>query len=107
MFQALYTSGPYGLWIFLLVTVVLGGSAAYVSGRAIADTWRPFWQVIAYGLLLALVVRFLHFALFEEVLLSAKNYVIDALVVLVLGTAGYHVARQRQMAANYSWKRTD
>jgi hypothetical protein len=40
-------------------------------------------------------------------LLSATNYVLDALVVLVLATAGYHVARQRQMAANYSWKRTD
>lgn len=105
MFQTLYTSGPNGLWIFLLVTVLLGGASAYVSGKAIAETWRPFWQVIVYGLMLALVARFLHFALFEEVLLSAKNLAIDAVVIIAAGIAGYQFARKRQMAANYTWAR--
>lgn len=103
MFQTLYTSGPNGHWVFLLCTVLLGGGAAYISGRAIADTWRPFWQVIAYGLLLALVVRFMHFALFEEVMMSLRNYVIDSAVLLAAGVAGYMVARRRQMSEMYAW----
>ena len=103
MFQTLYTSGPNGHWVFLLCTVILGCGAAYVSGRAIAETWRPFWQVIAYALLLALVVRFMHFALFEEVLVSLRNYIIDAGLLLVAAITGYNVARRRQMAITYTW----
>ena len=30
---------------FLLITVFLGGGAAWLSGRAIAQTWRPWWSV--------------------------------------------------------------
>jgi hypothetical protein len=103
LFNILYDAGPNGLWIFLLLTVVIGGGAAFVSGQAIAETWRPFWQVIGYGLLLALVVRFLHFALFEEVLLSLRNYIVDAGVLLVLAVIGYLQARSRQMATQYNW----
>ena len=29
---------------FLLVTVLLGGGAAWLAGRAIAQTWRPWWS---------------------------------------------------------------
>jgi hypothetical protein len=105
LFQTLYNSGPNGHWVFLLVTVLLGGAAAFVSGKAIAETWRPFWQVIGYGLLLGLVVRFVHFALYEEVLLSLRNYVIDCAVLLTLAIAGYSLARRRQMATQYAWER--
>ena len=33
------------LSLFLLVTVVMGGGAAWLAGRAIAATWRPWWHV--------------------------------------------------------------
>lgn len=104
MFQTIYTSGPNGLWVFLLCTVALGGGAAFISGKAIAETWRPFWQVIVYGLLLALVVRFMHFALFEEVMVSLRNYLIDCAVLLSSGTLGYSLARRRQMGEMYAWR---
>ena len=35
----LYEEDYIGL--FLLVTVVMGGGAAWLAGRAIAGTWRP------------------------------------------------------------------
>ena len=97
----LYTSGPNGLWIFLLLNLILGGSAAFISGKSIAETWRPFWQLPFYMLLLALIVRFLHFALFEEVFVSARNFVVDYGVLLVLAGLGYRAARARQMAIQY------
>jgi hypothetical protein len=103
LFQAFYDTGPNGHWVFLLLTVILGGAAAYVSGKAIAETWRPFWQVVAYCLLMALVVRFMHFALFEEVMISLRNYIVDAAVLLLAGVIGYLMARRRQMAETYNW----
>ena len=36
------------IWLFLLVTVIMGGWAAWMTGRAIAITWRPFWNLILY-----------------------------------------------------------
>ncbi len=38
-----YEEGSFG--IFVLVSIVLGGGAAALAGRAIALTWRPWWQV--------------------------------------------------------------
>ncbi|HET9904712.1 MAG TPA: hypothetical protein VFQ27_13540 [Xanthobacteraceae bacterium] len=90
--------------VFLLVTVVLGGGAAWLAGRAIAGTWRPFWQLPFYMLVLAASVRFIHFALFGGTFLSAYYYTVDALACLVFGTFGYRVTRAQQMATQYGWR---
>lgn len=103
---AFYDTGPNAIWIFLLCTVVLGGGAAYVTGKAIAETWRPFWQVIGYALVLGLAVRFIHFALFNERLLSLTNYAVDIAVLLACALAGHAAARRRQMATQYGWSTT-
>ena len=101
LFNQVYTAGPHGLWIFLLVSFVMGCSTAYVAGRAIAETWRPYWHAIVYALIIGLAVRFIHFALFEEVLLSARNYIVDCALLLLAGTVGYNVTRRRQMQQQY------
>ncbi len=101
--NAIYEGGPNGLWVFLLLTVALGGMTAFVSGRAIAETWRPYWQIYVYMALLALTVRFLHFALFEETLLSARSLIVDYIVVLAAAMLGHKLARSRQMATQYHW----
>jgi hypothetical protein len=62
------------LGVFVLVTVLMGGLAAWLTGRAIAQTWRPFWHLLIYIALLGAAVRFVHFALFEEPLLSPVLY---------------------------------
>ena len=99
----LYEGGDNVLWIFLLLTVMLGGAAAYASGKAIAQTWRPFRQVPLYCLLLAAGVRFCHFALFEEPLLSPVSYAVDFLVALLFACLGFRLLRARQMATQYGW----
>ena len=98
----LYTSGPNGVWVFMLLTVVLGGGMAFVSGKSIAETWRPLWQVPVYMFLLAAGVRFLHFALFEEVLMSGRNFAVDFAILLAMSLAGYRMARSQQMATQYA-----
>jgi hypothetical protein len=95
-----YQGGENGLWTFILVTILMGGLAAHASGRAIAQTWRPFWHVPLYMLALAAVVRFCHFALFEEPLLSLRSYIAIAFAAASLG---YRLVRARQMAVQYRW----
>jgi len=103
MLRSLYETGPNGLWVFLLVTIILGGSAAFISGRAIAQTWRPFWHIPLYMLLLAAFVRFFHYALFWEVLVSLRNYLVDFAVLFALAILGYRMTRSRQMKTQYGW----
>lgn len=91
------------LWVFLLVSVLLGGGAAWLAGRAIAATWRPWWHVAVYMLILGLAVRFLHFALFDATLLSLHYYLVDTGVCLGFGFLGFRAARAAQMATQYRW----
>ena len=90
-------------FVFLLVTIILGGGAAFLSGRAIALTWRPWWQVAAYMFVLGGVVRFFHMALFQGHLLTLHYYVVDTVFCLVFGFLGYQITRAGQMAEQYAW----
>jgi hypothetical protein len=96
LFQIFYNAGPNGHW------VIMGGSTAYVAGKAIAETWRPMWHALAYALLIGLTVRFIHFALFEEVLLSLRNYIVDCAILAAAAIAGYLLTRRRQMVSQYA-----
>jgi len=87
----------------LLVTGLIGGGAAWLTGRAIALTWRPYWHLIVYTALLGAAVRFVHFALFEGALLSPLSYVADTLYLLVLSSLAWRATRAAQMATQYHW----
>jgi len=91
------------LGVFFLVTVAMGGGAAWLAGRAIAATWRPWWHVVFYMLVLGAAVRFIHFALFESILLSPHYYLVDTAVCLVFAFAGFRAMRIRQMVTRYGW----
>jgi hypothetical protein len=99
--QLFYEEDSFG--VFLLVSVLLGGGAAWLAGRAIAATWRPWWHVTFYMLILGIAVRFLHFALFGATLLSLHYYFVDTAICLGLGSLGFKAARAAQMATQYRW----
>lgn len=88
---------------FLLVTIFLGGGAAWLTGRSIAGTWRPYRLALGYALLLGCVVRFFHFALFEGTLLSWHYFLTDTAFLVAVSTLGFRAERARQMATRYSW----
>ena len=89
--------------VFVLVTLLLGGGAAWLTGRAIAATWRPWWQLVGYMLILGMTVRFLHFALFGGTLLSPYYYLVDTSICFILSLFGYAVTRTGQMVTQYHW----
>lgn len=88
---------------FLFVTVIIGGGAGFLAGRALASSWTPIPQLMFYMLLLAAAVRFFHFSLFEGSLLSLHYYVVDALVLIGISLLGYRLTRVRQMVTQYRW----
>ena len=94
---------PDNIGAFLLVTVVLGGGAAWLAGRALAQTWRPWWQGIVYMLVLGAAVRFIHFALFDGTLLSLPFYAADTAVAMVFAGLGFRITRAQQMARQYGF----
>jgi hypothetical protein len=89
--------------VFILVSVIMGGAAAWASGKSIAQTWRPAWQIIPYMLVLGLAVRFIHFALFEGHLIAPWFYIVDTIILLVCGAAGFRYKRTQQMTTQYRW----
>jgi hypothetical protein len=97
----LYEEDAFG--VFILVTLILGGGAAWLTGRAAAQTWRPVWHVVVYCLMLGVAVRFIHFSLFDGTLLSLHFYAIDAAVCVAFGLAGFRAARAAQMVRQYGW----
>lgn len=89
--------------VFIGLTVVLFGAAAWLTGRATALNWQPSWLLLVYGALLGLGSRFLTFALFTGELLSLSGYVIATAVLLGVMGCAYRLYRVRQMVRQYPW----
>jgi hypothetical protein len=99
--ELFYEEDSFG--VFVLVSVLVGGGAAWLAGRAIAATWRPSWHVAFYMLILGIAVRFLHFALFGATLLSLHYYLVDSGICLGFGFLGFRATRASQMVTQYGW----
>ena len=89
--------------IFLAVTVALGGGIAFMMGQAIARTWRPAWQAVGYGMLLAVTTRFFIYALFDGRMLLLSGYLIDAVVLVGLALIAFRLTRVSMMVNQYPW----
>lgn len=89
--------------VFIGMTLFLMGFAAFMTGQALASTWRPMGQVVPYALLLGLPDRFLTWGLFDGELLSVSGYLIDTLVLLTIALAAYRATQARKMVNQYPW----
>ena len=90
-------------WLAFFVLGVLGAAAAVATGRAFARSWSPQWQIVPAMIALAAAVQWLHFALFQEDLLSLHYYLVTVVIVLAAAFLGYQSMRARQMSTQYSW----
>jgi hypothetical protein len=99
------------------LTIIMFGGGGFLMGQAIAETWRPWWQILPYGALLAIANEFLGFALFQGPFivdsLVSKNsqplgwavlvYLFDAAVITAVGLLAYRLTLVRKMAEQYPW----
>jgi len=91
------------LAVFLGVTVVIEGGAAWLMGQTLAERWRPIWQVFPYAALLGLTDRFFVWGLFQGDLLSVPGYLIDTGVILAMALTAYRLTRAHRMVSQYPW----
>ena len=90
-------------WVFLCLTVLLGGGVAFLAGRSLAGSWRPLWQLFLYMLPFTGALRFLHFALYGNELTSLQYFLSHGLVVTLFALLGYRMRRTSQMTSQYPW----
>ncbi|WP_374447426.1 DUF6867 family protein [Stella sp.] len=89
--------------VFVGLTLILFGGAAWMTGQAVASTWRPWWQTVPYSFLLGVGDRFLTFALFGGELLSPLGYLVHSLVLLAIASLAHRAMRVHRMVTQYPW----
>ena len=89
--------------VYVAVTLAVMGFAAWMTGAAVAGTWKPLWQVIAYCILLGFACRFLIFALFEGKLLSLSGLLVDILILNSYGLVAFRINRVKTLVKQYPW----
>jgi hypothetical protein len=99
MEQVLGSSLP----IFIGITFVLMGFATYMTGQALAGTWRPLWQVFPYGILLGAADRFVTWALFQGELFALVPYLVATAILLAVCLFSYRLTQARKMISQYPW----
>ncbi|RMF36871.1 MAG: hypothetical protein D6754_10595 [Alphaproteobacteria bacterium] len=88
---------------YVFITLILGGGAAYMTGRAVANGWGGWLRLLIYLFLLSCAVRFFHYALVDGTLLTLHYHAIDLATLIIFGLIGRNVTRQRQMTRQYAW----
>ena len=89
--------------VFVGVTLVLSGFAAFMTGQAVATRWKPAGHLSVYCLLLGIADRFLTWALFNGALLSWTGYLVDTAVLSAIAFAAWRLTLARRMTAQYPW----
>ena len=88
---------------FLVLTVLLGGGGAWMTGRAVARSWSAVRILFVYMALLACGIRFLQFSLFGDGLLSLHYWLVTYAIYLIISFAGWRYTRTLQMVTQYRW----
>ena len=91
------------LLVFIGVTLIFMAGCAFMTGQALAITWRPWKQAILYGLPLGAADRFVGYALFKGQLLSWQGYIIDTVILIGVALLAYRLTRAHQMVTQYPW----
>ena len=89
--------------IFLVLTVIMGGGAAFMAGRSLAGGWKPIWLLVCYMIPFAAGLRFLHFALFQQQLTSLFHLILTFAILAGFALLGYRTTRVNQMTDQYPW----
>ncbi len=89
--------------VFLFLTVILGGGAAFMAGRSIARSWGSLVYLFIMILLLNAGLRFLHFALFGADLLSVEHFIVQGIILEFLAFLGYRMTLAKLMTSKYPW----
>jgi len=88
----------------LVLLALLGGAASAAAGRAVALTWRAPLILVFIAFLLALVMVFLGYALFE-LAPRPSGLALAFGWTLAVALAAFRLTRARQMVVQYGFTR--
>jgi len=94
-------TGQATIGLFVLFLLCLG--AAWMTGRAVAQSWEGVGRAVVYLLLLTAGMRFLHMALYGGAIFDPFAYVVDAAAAVATGLASHRVNLATQMVTQYHW----
>jgi hypothetical protein len=100
-----------------LLTVLMFGGGGFLMGQALAETWRPWWQIIPYGFLLGIGNHYLGFALFKGPFIvdslaskgapplgaAIADYLIETAVIIAFALLAFRLTRVRRLVTQYPW----
>jgi branched-chain amino acid transport system ATP-binding protein len=89
--------------VFLFLTIIIFGGAAFLMGQAIAETWRPVWQNVVYGALMVAAERFFAWALFKAPPVNVPAIALNACVIIGFALLAYRLTQVRKMVSQYPW----
>jgi hypothetical protein len=88
---------------FIFISLILGGAAAFATGRAIALTWRPIWHLVPYAAMVTFAVRFLHWSLFNGAIFSVQYFILTWALLGMVALIGFMRFRADQMRIKYGF----
>jgi len=88
---------------FLVITLILAGGAAWLTGRAVAQSWGSLLIAVVYMVPLTAAARFLHYALADGDLISLHYALINFVILVGIVSLAYRVANTGLMAKQYPW----
>ncbi len=86
-----------------VVVLIAMGFAATMTAKALANTWRPMWQPVAYCGLLGFSDRVLVFALYDGDLFSLAGYLVDTAVLIAISVLAFQLTKAKKMVSQYPW----
>ena len=89
------------LGVFIGLTVLLFGLAAFRTGETIAQAWRPAWQAVLAAFGLTLADRFLAAALYDSPSLSLAA--VAWVYVTAVTLFAWRATLARKMVRQYPW----
>ncbi len=89
--------------VFVVLTVFITGFAAYMTGQALATTWKPVWHLLIYCTMLGGAARFLIYSLYQGQLWSLSGYLIGTATLILTGLFAFRLNRARKMVSQYPW----
>jgi hypothetical protein len=96
-------NGPVVFLAYL--AIMLAG--AWAIGRALAATWRPWWQYLPYSVLLGLSGRLVFWMLSggssEQFWEGFSDIYLDFAVLVGMSAAAYRLIQARKMVTQYPW----
>jgi hypothetical protein len=88
---------------FTLLSFCLCLLLAVSTGRAFAQSWSPLWLGWLACVPLAIAMRWLNFALFDQNLMDPSAFAVTLALTWMALTAAYISKRRQQMKIQYRW----